>query len=397
MKKQKFFDITPQPPKIILVGLTHLGQKKGETEEHLRELALLADTGGMQIVKQFIQKLDHPSTSTMIRIGKMEEIKTFIGEHKVERIIFDDELTPLQTKNLEEAWRCEVWDRSHLILHIFAMHARTLQSKTQVELAYYQYLLPRLIGMWSHLSRQKGGSASMRGPGEKELETDRRIAQERIRVLKQKLVKIEQVSKTQRKERREKTNITLVGYTNAGKSSLMRVLSKEDVLVADQLFATLSPTVRKIRIKNQSFLLADTVGFIHKLPHSLIECFKSTLAEVREADFLLHVVDFSHPNYVHHIQVVQEVLHEIGADKVPSMLVLNKKDLAMTQYVQNMTSLEAQDPHVFCMAEKERLAQHYALPVVCCSAVEGEGIEELKNTVYRLLAQSKGKASYMAP
>ena len=389
-KKQKLFDTAVKPPKVGLVGVILPSQKKAATQAHLKELAALACTAGMEVQGTFMQKLDKVHPNTLIGKGKVAEIGQFVKEHTIDSIIFDDEVSPAQAKNLEKAWKCEVWDRSLLILKIFAQHARTVQAKAQVELAQYQYLLPRLTGMWTHHSRQQGGVGIRGGPGEKELETDKRLAQQKIKLLKQKLAHMSTIAKTQRKQRQRQLNVALVGYTNAGKSTLMRCLSKEAVLVADQLFATLSPTVRKVMIKDISFLLADTVGFIRKLPHTLVECFKSTLAEVQEADVLLHVVDFSHDDYEAHIQIVHQILKEIEAQNVPIILVLNKEDQAIAKQQAHAEERGVPLPAaVFLEAERVRLSHLYACPVIYCSAIHKKHIQQLQAELYRTLKQKR--------
>jgi GTPase len=333
----------PQQATAVLVALTTPRQSSIATKEHVDELAFLAFTLGIKTLKIFTQNIKSPNRKTVVGKGKLEEIVSFVKENQVTLVIFDDELSPSQVRNLEGVLQCEIVDRNLLILNIFAMRAKTTQAKTQVELAQYQYLLPRLTRMWSHLSKQKGGSAGMRGPGEKELETDRRVVQDKIAQLRKKLEAIERQSTTQRKTRERITRVALVGYTNVGKSTLMRVLSKENVHIEDKLFATISSTVRRVVLNEIPFLLTDTVGFIRKLPHTLIECFKSTLDEVREADILLHVIDISHPAHEEHMKIVQATLQEIGVIDIPTILVFNKVDqLKPTEETQEFaTSLES--------------------------------------------------------
>ncbi len=294
-------------------------------KEQLNELAFLALTSGAKVLKQFIQYLSHPDQKTYVGKGKYQEIKEYIEENEVEAVIFNDDLNPSQVRVLEQGLKCKILDRSLLILNIFSMRAQTAQAKTQVELAQYEYLLPRLTRMWTHLSKQKGG-IGMKGPGETELETDRRIVRDKIALLKKKLEKIEKQSFTQRKNRSRMVRVALVGYTNVGKSTLMRVLSKETVLAENKLFATVDSTVRKVVYEGFPFLLTDTVGFIRKLPTTLIESFKSTLNEVREADILLHVIDLSNPNYEEHMEVVEQTLEDIGAKNKKIVKVFNKID-----------------------------------------------------------------------
>jgi len=312
--------------KAILFGLVRRDQSVQKAQEHLDELAFLTQTSGASIVDRFIQKLDKPDGRTFMGKGKLQEVKSSIKETEADLLIFDDDLSPSQVRNLEKELDCKVVDRSLLILDIFSLRAQTSQAKTQVELAQYQYLLPRLTNMWTHLSKQKGG-IGMKGPGETELETDRRIVRDKISLLKGKLTKIEKQSITQRRGRKRMVKVALVGYTNAGKSSLMSLLSKAEAFAENKLFATVDSLVRKVVINDVPFLLSDTVGFIRKLPHSLVECFKSTLDEVREADILVHLVDVSHPNYHEQIEVVDATLAEIGADNKPTILVFNKIDL----------------------------------------------------------------------
>lgn len=306
-----------------------------ETEEHLDELAFLAETAGITTLNRFVQNLPHPDSRFFVGKGKLEEIKTFVQVKKVKNVIFDDDLSASQLRNLERAlnpeevedFKVRVYDRSLLILDIFLFRAQTAQARTQVELARNQYLLPRLTRMWTHLERQRGGSGTRGGAGEKEIETDRRNIRHQITLLKERLEKIEKQRETQRKSRSNIVRVALVGYTNVGKSTLMNVLSKTELLAENKLFATVDSTVRKVSLDSVPFLLSDTVGFIRKLPHHLIESFKSTLDEVREADLLLHVVDLAHPFHDNQIEVVTKTLSEIGAATVPSILVLNKIDL----------------------------------------------------------------------
>lgn len=314
----------------LLAGWLPQGKSEAHITEYLDELSFLAETAGALEVKRFYQKLDHPDSKTFLGKGKLEEIKKYIDTHQVDLVIFDDELTGSQLSNIEEVLKRKVIDRSDLILDIFASRAKTAIAKVQVELAQYQYILPRLKGMWKHLERQGGGIGS-RGPGETEIETDRRIVKDKISLLRKRLGEFDKQAQTQRKERGEFIRVALVGYTNVGKSTLMSVLSKSDVFVENKLFATLDTTTRKVVLERTPFLLSDTVGFIRKLPHHLVESFKSTLDEVREADILLHVVDISHPQYEDHIAVVKNTLHELKADDKPAILIFNKMDL----YVKN--------------------------------------------------------------
>lgn len=311
--------------KTILVGLITNDQPEQKAIEYLEELAFLAETAGAEPVKTFLQRLDYPNPKTFVGSGRLEEIKAYVEEEEIGMAIFDDELTSKQVKNLEQELKIKVLDRTNLILDIFARRAQTAHAKTQVELAQYKYLLPRLTRMWTHLERQRGG-IGMRGPGETQIETDRRIILDKIARLKEELKHIDKQKATQRKNRGKMVRVALVGYTNVGKSTLMNVLSKSDVFAENKLFATLDTTVRKVIIDNLPFLLTDTVGFIRKLPHDLVESFKSTLDEVREADLLLHVVDISHPGFEEQIEVVNKTLAELDAASKPTILVFNKID-----------------------------------------------------------------------
>jgi GTP-binding protein HflX len=309
----------------ILIGVIDDNTTEEAVNEYLDELDFLAQTAGVMPVKRFVQRLEYPNPRTFVGSGKMEEIRDFITENDSDLVIFDDELSASQLRNIERELRCRILDRTNLILDIFARRARTAHAKTQVELAQYQYLLPRLTGLWTHLERQRGG-IGLRGPGETEIETDRRVVRERIAKLKEDLVKIDRQKKTQRQNRGKLVRVALVGYTNVGKSTIMNLLSKSDVFAENKLFATLDTTVRKVTIENLAFLLSDTVGFIRKLPHSLIESFKSTLDEVRESDILIHIVDISHPNFEEQIEIVQQTLYEINAGDKPMIIVFNKTD-----------------------------------------------------------------------
>jgi GTP-binding protein HflX len=324
---QKDTSLRKRAEAAVLVGLVDKNQTEEQVTEYLNELEFLALTAGAETIKRFIQKLPHPDPRTFIGKGKLEEIKEYIDRHEeINMVIFDDDLSGKQVSILEEALKVKIIDRSSLILDIFASRAQTAQAKTQVELAQMQYLLPRLRGLWTHLERQRGG-IGMRGPGEKEIETDRRIVRDKISLLKKKLEKIEQQNETRRKNRGELIRVSLVGYTNVGKSTLMNLLSKSDVFAEDKLFATLDTTVRKVVLDRTPFLLSDTVGFIRKLPHHLIESFKSTLDEVRESDILLHVVDIAHPQHEDHIRTVHETLKDLDVLDKPMLLVFNKIDL----------------------------------------------------------------------
>ncbi len=312
--------------KAVLVAISNQLQSKEKTLEYLDELEFLASTIKIDTVRKFHQNLEQPDKRTFIGKGKLDEIKDFIQEEEIEVVIFDDDLSPSQVRNLENELKIKIYDRSLLILDIFLFRAKTAQARTQVELARSQYLLPRLTRMWTHLERQRGGTSTRGGAGEKEIETDRRIIRDKISRLKKQLEKIDKQSVTQRKNRNQMVRVALVGYTNVGKSTIMQLLSKSDVFAENKLFATVDSTVRKVVISKIPFLLTDTVGFIRKLPHTLVECFKSTLDEIREADILLHVVDVSHPGFEEHIEIVNNTLGEIQASDKPTILVLNKID-----------------------------------------------------------------------
>lgn len=324
MSKQ-FFDSSHKDESAILIGLVYKEQSEEQLQEYMDELAFLAETAGAKTLKRFTQKLPKPDSRTFIGSGKLNEVAIFVKANKVDIAIFDDELSGSQIRNIEKVLGCRVLDRSNLILDIFARRARTAQAKVQVELAQYKYLLPRLTRMWTHLEKQRGG-IGMRGPGEAEIETDRRIIKDILAKLKEKLREIDKQNLTQRKQRGELVRVALVGYTNVGKSTLMNVLSKSEVFAENKLFATLDTTVRKIVYDNIPFLLSDTVGFIRKLPHDLVESFKSTLDEVREADILVHVVDISHPHFEDQINVVNQTLIELGVSDKPVLMAFNKTD-----------------------------------------------------------------------
>lgn len=379
----------------VLVAVTTQRQTAEQTKEYLEELAFLAATLGVQTIKTFTQKLEYSDNRTFVGKGRLEDIKIFVTDNPVDMIIFDDELIPSQVRNLEAEFKdIKVLDRSLLILDIFAMRAQTAQAKTQVELAQYQYMYPRLTRMWTHLSRQKGG-VGMRGPGEKELETDRRIVQDRIAFLKEKLEKIDKQSVTRRKERDRLVRVALVGYTNVGKSTLMQRLAKVDVFAENKLFATVDSTVRKMVLENVPFLLTDTVGFIRKLPTKLIESFKSTLDEVREADILLHVVDISHPSFEEQIEIVNQTLAEIKAADKPTILVFNKIDAYQPKLEAFDEVIETEEGEVVVEQTKEmvleKLKKSYLTGksdhVVFISAQNKENLEELRSTLFELVKQ----------
>ncbi len=336
-KLQKLHDTAPRQKTAVLVTLVRQHQPELEVEEHLDELAFLTETLGAKTVYRFKQKMDKPDIRTFVGKGKLEEIQTYVEHFAVDMVIFDDDLSPSQMRNLENELKVKIYDRSLLILDIFLQRAQSAQAKTQVELARFQYLLPRLTNMWTHLERQRGGTGTRGGSGEKEIETDKRDIRAKITLLKEKLLEIEKQGVTQRKGRKGIVRVALVGYTNVGKSTLMNLITKTDILAENKLFATVDATVRKVVLENIPFLLSDTVGFIRKLPTHLIESFKSTLDEIREADLLVHVVDLSHHAFEDHIQVVTQTLQEIKAGDKPVLLVFNKVDL-----VQQMPSQEEQ-------------------------------------------------------
>jgi len=367
-----------QEEKAILVGLVYKEQTETMTNEYLAELAFLAETAGAVAVKTFIQKLPKPDSKTFVGKGKLEEIKEYARAKGVSLIIFDDELTGSQIGNIIDATGIKTIDRSDLILDIFASRAKTAQAKVQVELAQYQYILPRLKGMWKHLERQGGGIGS-RGPGETEIETDRRIVKDKIALLRKRLQEIDKQAITQRKERGEYIRIALVGYTNVGKSTLMNLLTKADVFAENKLFATLDTTTRKVVYEQTPFLLSDTVGFIRKLPHHLVESFKSTLDEVREADCLLHVVDISHPGYEDQMGVVNKTLQELGAFDKPVITIFNKMDLYEQTVFDEWLDKEVKNDMIAQLEDRwQTLTNNSAIFV---SATERRNIDGLRNTI----------------
>jgi GTP-binding protein HflX len=366
----------------VLVGLSTGMQTDEQLVEYLDELAFLAETAGARPVATFTQKLSRPDSKTFMGSGKIQQVAEYIKEHEVDLAIFDDELSPSQQRNIERELKCKVLDRTLLILDIFAARAQTAHAKTQVELAQYQYLLPRLSGLWTHLEKQRGG-IGMKGPGEKEIETDRRIVRDKISLLKDRLKLIDKQMQTQRKNRGELIRVALVGYTNVGKSTLMNLLAKSEVFAENKLFATLDTTVRKVVIQDLPFLLSDTVGFIRKLPTNLVESFKSTLDEVREADILMHVVDISHPAFEEHIGVVNQTLKDIKALDKPMILVFNKID-AYKHVERDETDLVT--PIIRENYTLEELRKSYMAkfnsPTVFISATEKDNIEDLKQVLY---------------
>lgn len=368
--------------KAVLVGVISQGQTEEEAIEYINELAFLAETAGAETHKKFLQKLAMPNSKTFLGSGKIEEVKEYVTAHDIDMVIFDDDLSPSQMRNVERILEVKILDRSNLILDIFASRAQTAHAKTQVELAQYEYLLPRLTGMWTHLERQKGG-IGMRGPGETQIETDRRIIKQKISLLKSKLVDIDKQKAVQRGNRGQLVRVALVGYTNVGKSTIMNVLSKSEVFAENKLFATLDTTVRKVVIENLPFLLSDTVGFIRKLPHQLVESFKSTLDEVRESDILVHVLDISHPNFEDHYRVVNETLAEIDKVDKPTILVFNKID-AYTYVPQEEGDLSPKKQENYTLEElkKQWMAKLNRQKCVFISAEDKSNIEELKQVLY---------------
>ena len=370
----------------VLIGLIHSSQNEEMVKEYLDELAFLAETAGAATIKRFTQRLDHPDPRTFIGSGKLIQIAGFIKENKIDLAIFDDELSGSQIRNIEKVLECRVLDRNNLILDIFAKRARTAQAKVQVELAQYQYLLPRLTNMWTHLEKQRGG-IGMRGPGETEIETDRRVIRDKLSKLKLKLKEFDKQSVTQRKQRGELVRAALVGYTNVGKSTLMNLLSKSEVFAENKLFATLDTTVRKIVYDNIPFLLSDTVGFIRKLPHDLIESFKSTLDEVREADILLHVIDISHPQFEDQINVVNQTLIDIGAGEKPVILVFNKIDSYHYIPKEDDDLTPSQKENISLDELKRSWISRIEGTCVFISAVKKINIEELRNVLTNKVKQ----------
>ena len=368
--------------KVVLIGIINQLQTEEKSKEYLDELEFLTYTAGGEVLKRFTQKLDVPNPKTFIGTGKMEEVQQYVEENEVGTVIFDDELTPAQQKNIERILKAKILDRTGLILDIFAQRAQTSYSRTQVELAQYEYLLPRLTGLWTHLERQRGG-IGMRGPGETEIETDRRIVRDRIALLKKKLSAIDKQMATQRSNRGALVRVALIGYTNVGKSTLMNVISKSEVFAENKLFATLDTTVRKVVIENLPFLLSDTVGFIRKLPTQLIESFKSTLDEVREADLLLHVVDISHPNFEEHIQSVNQILAEIHSADKPTIMVFNKIDAYTHEVIaKDDLATERTTKHFTLEEWKQTWMQKVGKDVLFISALNKENLEEFRKVVY---------------
>jgi len=371
--------------KAVLIGIINRTQNEEKVNEYLDELEFLTYTAGGEVTKRFVQRVDVPNPKTMIGSGKMKEVEDFVEENEIGSVIFDDELTPGQQRNIEKQLRCKILDRTSLILDIFAQRAQTSYSRTQVELAQYEYLLPRLTGLWTHLERQKGG-IGMRGPGETEIETDRRIVRDRISLLKKKLTKIDRQMETQRGNRGALVRVALVGYTNVGKSTLMNVISKSDVFAENKLFATLDTTVRKVVIGNLPFLLSDTVGFIRKLPTQLVESFKSTLDEVREADLLLHVVDISHPNFEEHIDSVNKILGEIDSADKKIIMVFNKIDQYKHETIDDDDLVTERTARHFTIDDwKSTWMQRMGENALFISALKKENLDEFRKRVYNVV------------
>jgi len=375
------------PERAVLVAVARDRQDARQVEDYLDELAFLAETAGIECPKRFTQRLSTPHSRTYVGPGKLEEVAAYAEEHAIDTVIFDDELSPSQTRNLEKALNRRVLDRTSLILDIFVSRAKTAYARTQVELAQYEYLLPRLTGMWTHLERQRGGTGTRGGAGEREIETDRRIIRNRISKLKEDLKKIDRQMAVQRGNRGSLVRVSLVGYTNVGKSTIMNMLSKSDVFAEDKLFATLDTTVRKVVLENLPFLLSDTVGFIRKLPHQLVESFKSTLDEVREADLLLHVVDISHSNFEEQLNVVKQTLQEIGVGEKPVFLIFNKMD-AYKYIPKDDDDLTPAGPENRTLKELQQSWMAGAnTPCIFISAREKTNIEKLRRDLYGMVRE----------
>ncbi|WP_028891364.1 GTPase HflX [Tenacibaculum sp. 47A_GOM-205m] len=368
--------------KAVLIGIITQNQDEKQSEEYLDELEFLTLTAGGVAVKRFVQKLDKPNPKTFLGTGKLEDVKAYIDSNDIGTAIFDDELSPAQLRNIERFLDCKILDRTNLILDIFASRAQTSSAKAQVELAQYQYLLPRLTRMWTHLDKQKGG-IGMRGPGETEIETDRRIIRDKISLLKKKLETIDKQMSIQRKNRGKMVRVALVGYTNVGKSTLMNVISKSEVFAENKLFATLDTTVRKVVIKNIPFLMTDTVGFIRKLPTQLVESFKSTLDEVREADLLLHVVDISHPNFEDHVASVNKILDEIDSKDKPTVMVFNKIDAYTHETIEEDDLITEKTKEHYTLEDWKRTWMNdLETESIFISALNKDNLEDFKEKVY---------------
>jgi GTP-binding protein HflX len=382
MSKKQGFETRKKDETAVIVGVINQNQRLEQAEEYLEELAFLALTAGALVKKRYLQRLTFPNPRTFIGEGKLQEIADYVVAEDIDMVIFDDELSPSQLRNLENALKCKILDRSNLILDIFASRAKSAQAKFQVELAQAQYLLPRLTRMWTHLSKQKGG-IGMKGPGETEIETDRRALRNKITKLKERLSLIDKQAETQRRNRDGRVRVSLVGYTNVGKSTLMNAIAKTEVFAENKLFATLDATVRKVAWPGKTFLLSDTVGFIRKLPHQLVECFKSTLDEIREADILLHVVDIGHPNFEDQILVVNETLKEIGAGEKSMVLVFNKIDQLKDPFILEDETLTSKTEYLKKLKKSWMAKQH--CPTLFVSATSKLNLEELRVTLAELI------------
>ncbi|EFK58441.1 GTPase HflX [Sphingobacterium spiritivorum] len=383
MARTKIYDTALKPETAVLISVITPDTTEAKAREYLEELQFLVETAGGITNGIFTQKLAYPDKATFIGSGKMEEIKSYIDAEEIDMVVFDDELSPSQLRNIENFFKVKILDRSNLILDIFASHAKTAQAKTQVELAQLQYILPRLTRMWTHLERQRGG-IGMRGPGESQIESDRRMILNKISLFKERLKSIDKQNETQRKNRGEMIRVALVGYTNVGKSTIMNMISKSDVLIENKLFATLDTTVRKVVIDNLPFLLSDTVGFIRKLPHHLVECFKSTLDEVREADVLIHVVDISHPNFEDHIHAVNETLKDLGALDKPVITIFNKID-AYKPAVEEGD--EGEEREVTLEEFRNSWMGKNSDPAIFISATNKTNVEEFKQKLYDIIVK----------
>ncbi|WP_044005212.1 GTPase HflX [Hymenobacter swuensis] len=391
--KHDTYETAPEAETAILVAVPDKRQADARTQEYLDELAFLAETAGAIVTKRFVQRLEKPDIRTFVGEGKLAEIKAYVDHSGASMVIFDDDLSPSQLRNLEAELQVKIVDRSLLIIDIFASRAKSATARTQVELAQYQYLLPRLTGLWTHLDKQRGGGVSQRGPGETEIETDRRVVRERIDFLKERLKELDKQSQTQRKSRTGMVRVALVGYTNVGKSTIMNLLSRADVFAENKLFATVDSTVRKVVLETVPFLLSDTVGFIRKLPTRLIESFKSTLDEIREADLLLHVVDISHPSFEEHIAVVNDTLKDINAADKPMLLIFNKIDLYNPEVTaehhggfEGMNEEEEETPRPTLEQLKATYMAKLHDPVIFISAQERENVDELRAMLTRRVA-----------
>jgi GTP-binding protein HflX len=391
MGKKQYYETAKPQETAVLIAVPGYKQTDEQTNEYLDELAFLTETAGAVTMKRFVQKLDKPDMRTFVGSGKLDEIKAYVTEHDIDMVIFDDDLSPSQVRNIERELQVKIVDRSLLILDIFALRAKSAQAHAQVEMAQYQYLLPRLTNLWTHLSKQKGG-IGMKGPGETEIETDRRIVRDKISLLRDRLEKFEKQNFEQRKSRAGMVRVALVGYTNVGKSTLMNLLSKSDVFAENKLFATVDATVRKVVLDNIPFLLSDTVGFIRKLPTKLIEAFKSTLDEIREADLLVHVVDVSHPSFEDHIAVVNNTLLDIKSADKPVLLVFNKIDQYLEQREQELREEEegGEETHHARPSIEDLKATYMAkmhAPALFISATNRINIDELREELQRRVAE----------